>query len=391
MWQVSSNNEIFASLALGCFLAVGGGIGLFSAGFPGGDNAWAASSIDVPSISRRASLQKESLPIRILLGIFSMNTEGDFERRKVIRDTYLSYYKSPHHKHGAENLTSSFLNRICSLNDLQTGTLETPEDCQLVYTFVVGAANSSNHSDAPTQLLDDSRPMLVDRTLIPNSEDDVTYLNIRENMNEGKSLTWFKHASSNIAKELRFDFVSKVDTDTLLYPENILATIEQRLRYSHKTPRPNRVYGGVKVGLIWRGYRYMQGGFYFLSTELASFITSKECSNRSQIIAEDVTRFGQRTEDAEIGLLVASYPGRIQWLDFQVPGLAWFHHQIMKGEQGFDQNWENFLAQEEAHILFKELRKQHNGCPPEEVVMKALGQVVNHRARKMILGLATKC
>jgi hypothetical protein len=135
----------------------------------------------------------------------------------------------------------------------------------------------------------------------------------------------------------------------------------------------------------------MQGGFYFLSTDLASFITSKECSNRTKIIAEDVARFGHRTEDAEIGLLVASYPGRTQWLNFEVAGPAWFHHKVMKGEKGFDQNWDNILAQEEAHTMFEELREQYNGCPPEEAILKALGQVVNPRARKTILGMTTKC
>jgi hypothetical protein len=173
----------------------------------------------------------------MLLGVFSMDREKEIQHLEMIRDTYLSYYKLPHHKHSSKNLTSNFLSCICSLGDLQTvtGKLDTLEDRQLVYTFVVGAANSSN-SNTLTQLLNNFRPMLVDRTLIPNWEEDVMYLHIRETINEGKSLTWFKHALSNIAKEFQIDLIFKVDMDTMLFPERVLGDIQQKLRYSNKTP-----------------------------------------------------------------------------------------------------------------------------------------------------------
>jgi hypothetical protein len=229
--------------------------------------------------------------------------------------------------------------------------------------------------------------MLVDRTLIPNSEEDVTYLNIRENMNKGKSLTWFKHASSNIAKEFQIDIIIKMDTDVMLFPERVLVDIQRRLKYSHKNPRPNGVYGGKQIK--HRGHDFMQGGFYFLSTDLASFITSKECDR--SLIEEDKEKFGSRAEDAEIGALVNNYLGEVQWMDFVVPVSVWIHHLKLKDKKGLLQNWDHFLAEQESRIMFRSLREQYNGCPPEEAVMKALGQMENILARNMILGIATKC
>jgi hypothetical protein len=63
----------------------------------------------------------------------------------------------------------------------------------------------------------------------------VTCLNIlEENMNEGKSLTWLNHASSNIAKEFQIDIIIKIDMYLILFPERVLVDIQWRLKYSKK-------------------------------------------------------------------------------------------------------------------------------------------------------------
>ena len=48
------------------------------------------------------------------------------------------------------------------------------------------------------------------------NEPDMTLLNIRENMNEGKSQTWMKYAAT-IAEEYDLDYVAKCDADSLFH------------------------------------------------------------------------------------------------------------------------------------------------------------------------------
>ena len=108
----------------------------------------------------------------ILHGIFSMSTEQEKERRKLIRDTYLSLQDE----------------RICSLNDYmkkvdETGTVDSK--CQITYAFVIAAGRD----DRPTEH-DDEQPLFLDVKEVKGAdsgETDIMYLNIQENM-EGGSL-----------------------------------------------------------------------------------------------------------------------------------------------------------------------------------------------------------
>jgi hypothetical protein len=76
-------------------------------------------------------------------------------------------------------------NRICSLSDIQNHRA-TFEDCQIAYAFFLGG-----NPDGPTELLKPNSSFPITIVNPPADEDDVVYLNIKENMEDGKSQTWF--------------------------------------------------------------------------------------------------------------------------------------------------------------------------------------------------------
>lgn len=112
---------------------------------------------------------KRTVP-RMLIGIVS---NANNHVGKVLRNRHRQLF-------GLWNDT-----RLCPYEDFLTS--QNP-NCQILYTFVLGAFNST--SDVSPILVDDSRPIQLDSIpIMPRYNDviqnDVTILNIRENMNEG--------------------------------------------------------------------------------------------------------------------------------------------------------------------------------------------------------------
>jgi hypothetical protein len=119
---------------------------------------------------------------RTFLGIFSRDDEMGAKQRQYYRTIFQDIRKDDP--------------RICSLphfrERIQSAATLQPDDCLLVYTFVVGA-HSSNDKNVPAQIVEDSfgKPneakektiLLVDQIVNPHSKDvnrpDVTRLNIR--------------------------------------------------------------------------------------------------------------------------------------------------------------------------------------------------------------------
>jgi hypothetical protein len=101
---------------------------------------------------------------RILLGIFTADIQGENRYRKKFRDLF--------HLHP----------RVCSLADFTTADSLDANSlssfCEIIYTFVAGG-----NPDGPTELVDDSLPMLAGRPIASTSTDfndsDMTLLNIR--------------------------------------------------------------------------------------------------------------------------------------------------------------------------------------------------------------------
>ena len=161
---------------------------------------------------------------RILVGVFTHNlSQLEKTRRQVIRDTYLQSFAR-----------SSTPNRICQLRQLLDKTIDA-EECQFAYAFVFGG-----NIGPPIRL--DATLEEIELKDDNSEEEDAIYLNIRENSKDGKSETWLYYFT--LLQELvYFDFVGKIDTDTVLLPEKFL----RRLNTSPKFPENARVYGGRPI------------------------------------------------------------------------------------------------------------------------------------------------
>ena len=262
-----------------------------------------------------------------LLGIPTVLDEVD--RRKAVRETYLSFYQ--------DISSQQEPNRICSLVAILR-QLVSLQECQLIYVFFVGG---SPHG--PTELVapNISFPMTINSTL--EGEDDVIFLNIRENLEDGKSQTFFKYASMIVAKDVPVDYIGKIDSDTLLFVPEFLDFCKQNLP---RRPHNRLVYGGnphlagscdpavndthpCPLELV--GEVYMGGSFYWMSPDLADFISSDRVPRAKLAI---------RHEDVDVGNFIFTYsqvykdaPWNTTIRAVDVPGSRLLIHRV------FDGNW----------------------------------------------------
>lgn len=234
-----------------------------------------------------------------VLGIFS--TQREVKGRKLIRETMLqSNIGLPKYK-------------LCTLQDyMSSKSVQTR--CQIIYTFVVGGnciVEDGDVNDKKTRWKSTStKPR--NATVEPPAkllklESDITYLNIQENANEDKSLSWFDYISS-MGKQ--FDYIGKSDMHTYIHMDKLLDIINGRLPSANR----NLYAGGMKE--IYRRNTpqksssptdtplYMQGPFYFMSRRLARCITTRVVGTN---------KIG-RPEDAQVGYLVNSCPEPVEWL-----------------------------------------------------------------------------
>lgn len=263
---------------------------------------------------------------RMLLGIMTvLDHELEAQRRKLIRETYLGYY----------NPSTMEANRVCALNELidrshpDHDTLV--QDCQLAYTFVAGG-----NPDGPKELveLNGQEPLTLTGSV---SEPDIAVLNIQENMKEGKSQTYFKYATTIIDEHLYFDYIAKADSDTIIYPDRLLNNEVNKLP---AFPENVRVYGGMyrlakfeKDDLF--APIYFTGGFYFLSVDLARYITSDECDRKALAVF---------SEDRSICNFVHSHPlppRRIGMAPYPIPKPL--YHPV-KSLVKFEAAWKDYLG-----------------------------------------------
>jgi hypothetical protein len=268
---------------------------------------------------------------RVLMGLFTTDSAEEAKRRAVIRQTWVKYYET----------SATTPNRICSLqeliNDTTTTTtdstgIELSDECQMAYIFVVGG-----NAKGPKELVDSnaSYPISVPCHLQHNhdqsEERDVLCLNIQENMKEGKSQTWFHYASTIVLTHHYFDYLGKMDTDTLLFPNRFL---EDNIHHLPRFPNNMRVYGGnsqikPSVPELHVGPTYMGGALYFMSPDLARYITSPHC-NRTAL-----KRFN---EDKSIGNFVHSHPLPIR----RIPLPLNVREHPLKQVEEFQRRWDTF-------------------------------------------------
>ena len=236
---------------------------------------------------RLLSIKPRNFPT-FLWGIPSVDTYDEMVRRQMLRQTYLSFYKH-------EGKTP---NRICSLNDILQERVFL-DACQIAYTFFIGA-----NPRGPFELLfpDESFPITTNP---PNRsriryEDDIVYLNIRENQEDGKMPTWFKYASMVVEEQkLPFDYIAKVDSDTLVFMPAFLEFVDVHMSDTTKLVHaglpffdyfcnPETRFHDHSCPLPLTGNLFMSGEVSIMSSALARMMTSRECNRSAFLRHEDV-------------------------------------------------------------------------------------------------------
>mmetsp|Transcript_10679 Transcript_10679/g.25465 ORF Transcript_10679/g.25465 Transcript_10679/m.25465 type:complete len:598 (-) Transcript_10679:1991-3784(-) len=222
-----------------------------------------SSSSNPNPTHRRRNRKKKST--RVLLGIFTSDGPLQYECRNQFRlllETCRNVTSNEIKSSGSGRNYIDDINdrasgdRVCSLGDF----LDDPEsfrDCQLIYTFVMGAAR--DFETAPTEIVDSrsppsSRPVILQHRAadgagknlshiesIDRSHSDMTLLNIRENMEKGKSQTWIYRAQQILSDHSSIDYVAKCDSDSVLDLNMFFAFADV-----HLPPAPHNV--GILAG-----------------------------------------------------------------------------------------------------------------------------------------------
>lgn len=235
--------------------------------------------------------------------------------------------------------------RICSLQNFLMAL--TPQSCTVLYTFVIGG-----NPVGPTALTTRASSFLAK---VEASEHDVTFLDIQENMEDGKTLTWFVYASSLLSQH-KIDYVSKMDCDTYLNFDLFFNFIHRDLKPAHGLRL--KVYGGIlnealscgvlvgnKVCRLLLSRVYMSGQFYFVSADLVEYVAlygSEHLDERVNI------------EDIDFSIWVQSHPEAVHLVSM-AGEMMWFHSQETKTEEGWTRAHKSMLTLPVRHKNLKML------------------------------------
>eukprot|EP00979_Chaetoceros_neogracilis_P002213 scaffold387_cov266-Chaetoceros_neogracile.AAC.5 len=221
----------------------------------------------------------------MLIGIFSTTGEKYSKRRDYIKDSFLGQDEP----------------RLCSLKEFvrQTAGSRKGRVCQVAYTFVIGAGGN----DRPTDH-DDDEPLTLN--LHGNFEDDCTYLNIKENMEDGKSPTYLKFAA-NFADRYDIDYVVKMDDDSVISHNALFDWIDSELP---PTPYNRRIYGGFSRPSRVKNTVYAAGEFYFVSADLADYVGNElTAADRLNMMHPK-----RHIEDLDMGTFIFSNPRPVKFI-----------------------------------------------------------------------------
>jgi hypothetical protein len=218
--------------------------------------------------------------------------------------------------------------RLCTLYQYSLTNSTVQRDCQIIYTFVTGTWDTK--STLPTKLpieLSNLSDVVVEQPPTGDHNDVVT-LAIQENMNDGKTPSFFRYASlltDNLYRQenLRLDYVAEMDTDVLM---NISALAD--FMDTYLVPSTSRQYHPAFGGLLFeffhcgalrrcrqlKGRVYMSGGFYFMSQHLVKHITSPEVYQQRFV----------KWEDMNTGFQIATYTKPIAYIACNT-GMFWRH------------------------------------------------------------------
>jgi len=250
---------------------------------------------------------------KILVGIFSTSGIAKYDnRREYIRDTFVN----PEEDH------------LCSLQDYMYRVDKRKKnmmDCEIIYTFVIGAGDSNRPPDHG-----DEEPLTLPYDQYGNSESDCTYLNIRENMEIGKSPTWLKYASQ-IGYQYGIDYVMKADDDTAMTVKQLVQLAREELP---PVPYNTRIYGGPPRPSVSANIIYAAGELYFMSLDLAYYV-GNELTAQQRI---DMRTAKRPVEDLDMGTYVYSHPYPIKYLNLDRIRF-WAHSRYTKEEENYRIEW----------------------------------------------------
>jgi hypothetical protein len=202
--------------------------------------------------------KRENRPSRFLFGVFSMDSPKERLRRQMLRETYLSYYKLHLGNHSRKDT-------ICSLSELMENEefINDRSKCQFVYTFVIGAGapgsrpgrcfwgNLTCAGTSPSHMtLTHPEESVFSVASEYSQYSDVTLLNVRENVNDGKTETWFSYISALLSLEradLGVDFVGKLDSDAVIGVELLLRHYQRDAQRFKNDTNPYLFGGGEMI------------------------------------------------------------------------------------------------------------------------------------------------
>ena len=370
--------------------------------------------------SRRRRPKKNN--VRVIYGIVSHDLDvNEIRRRNLIRRTFLKYFHDyPVSKVMKDlNITTTKNTTvsnsggeggsdyndiedddeeekkywICSLNDLDQGKLEYPEKCRFAYAFIIGGRGNTGEENIPTMLLDfnESYPISLPPPPKATKSDrqDCVYLNIIENGKFGKSPTWFRyvvdvldrHPEWNDEHGNSFEYIWKSDTDNLLYTPEFFRYIDRKLpRKKNSTDDKVLVYGGRPLDyegcggdthdhcsqLV--GPNFMAGGGYFLSIDLARFVTNSSAFDHYAVKLPH--------EDMTTGNFVYSYPNatsEIKLVTEQRHKGVIRKHPV-KGNKKWKKWWKLMLKQEQNKLLKKYYHENEEAS--RVIVLVSLGDEI---------------
>ena len=143
--------------------------------------------------------------------------------------------------------------RICTLYEFEYNVNQARTNCQVIYTFVMGVDSKeprltkihNTSMELTSMLLNDTiRPLLVNKSTFSAMswyneilQQDVTLLNIKENMNQGKTPTFFYFASQ-VAQRYHIPYIMKCDSDAILRLTTLLQFLDSQLPLSIPTRPP---------------------------------------------------------------------------------------------------------------------------------------------------------
>ena len=278
-------------------------------------------------------------------------------------------------------------------NDSRLCFLPPTPNCQIVYTFVLGGHNGS--STAPPyhlgSTLDDQRPLTLDSIpTMPRFKDvvqpDVTILNIRENMNDGKTPTFF-HWATRVARQYQLDYIMKCDSDAFLRWKALLRFVHRELPWPHSgndnsdTARvPWTVLGNFRHKAYWTSrtdetiwqqewyqgmHLYLAGQLYMMSVDVAEHMVqeARRWYTPNAQTARNTTfaapYFAGHEDHDAISMIQQQTTGTnstfIRWMSFAKHFTFWEHP--VKGEY----RWQRILAREEKQ---RDERLQGKRIPP---------------------------